>query len=339
MLETNPYGEKRNRGEGFGQWGGEVQERHVAGWGQVQRGWYLSKSEESEGGSHVDGWGENGQPVQGPWGAATQVYSCNNRKASVPGTESAKERVEGEASVATLVSITQNQEILPKVQICSFSLRKLEALTALSIYSHVGLARTDTGRPPEMGLHCPASHRPRLIHFSYSYTLWAPAAVETTVPGGSRWQHQGAQIRHRSLSPPLPSLPLFPSALTLCLFLCKLNKDFFWIRLWKGSPYRYREMIIPNSANEALSLERINGLYGVCACAWGKGLQGSKEIFFLFHSDLSPVLAAGLQGDFIYFFATSELIHKTPNCVVITPPHMHSDGYCHKTKIKQKTRK
>lgn len=57
------------------------------------------------------------------------------------GTESAKERVGGEARVATLVSVTQNEEILPKVQICSFSLGKSEALATLSTYSHAVLAR------------------------------------------------------------------------------------------------------------------------------------------------------------------------------------------------------
>lgn len=64
----------------------------------------------------------------------------------------------------------------------------------------------------------------------------------------------------------------------------------------------------------------------------GKRLQGSKEIFFLFYSGLSPLLAAGLQGDFIYFFAINEVIPKTPYCGMIPLPRMHSDGYCQKTK-------
>lgn len=137
------------------------------------------------------------------------------------------------------------------------------------------------------------------------------------VPGSSLWQHQDAQTRHHSLHLPLPSLP-FPSALTLCLFLSKLNKD-FWVRLWKGSiwkgsPYRRREIILHDCASEALSLERTNGLYGVCVCAGGKGCKGIRKHLSSF---VHTCLLSWLQGsrEILFTFSPEMNIRTKPKTV------------------------
>lgn len=91
--------------------------------------------------SYVDGREENGLVSARPL-----RYSRPGLFMEQPGSQN-QERIRGEARVATLVSITQNQEILPKVQICSFSLRKLKALTTPSTFSHATLAGAEHRLP------------------------------------------------------------------------------------------------------------------------------------------------------------------------------------------------